>query len=124
MYTLDTNAIIYYSQGDPKATPIMRDVFERNAPIFVSTLTELELFSFSSISAQEENNIECFLNEIRIVPLTSGIARIAADLRRLYPRTKAFDSAIAATALFTNSALVTRNTKDFERIEGLKIIEI
>lgn len=124
MYTLDTNAIIYYSQDEPKAASVLENIFQINAPIFVSTLTELELFSSVSISTQEENTIERFLSEIRIIPLTSDIARIAADLRRLHPRIKAFDSAIAATALFTNSTLVTRNLKDFEPIQGLELLAI
>jgi predicted nucleic acid-binding protein len=64
------------------------------------------------------------LSTVRIIPLISRIARIAGDLRRLYPRLKTADGAIAATALFTNCTLVTRNARDFKRIEGLRFLKI
>ncbi len=72
----------------------------------------------------QEVRIEAFLRRVRIIPVFSNIARIAGDLRRLYPRLKGFDSAVAATALFANSTLVTRNIRDFEQIEGLSLLAI
>jgi len=49
---------------------------------------------------------------------------LAGDLRRLYPSLKPLDSGIAATSLYMNSTLATRNVRDFQRIEELSLLEI
>lgn len=123
MYTLDTNAIIYYLGNEPKAAPLIADLFSQEYPIFISTITEIELFSSTKISPQEFTRIERLLKTISAIPLDSAIARIAASLRRLY-NLKLGDSAIAATAIFTNSILVTRNIADFKKITNLKLLKI
>ncbi len=126
MYTLDTNAIIYYLQDDAAAVNMLRPIFnDETASVFISTMTELELFSYPAMTSEEEAAIEELLaNTVRIVPVTSSIARMAGDLRRLYARLKPFDSAIAATAIFAHTKLVTRNVRDFEHIEELDILAI
>ena len=78
-----------------------------------------------AMTSEEEAAIEELLaNTVRIVPVTSSIARMAGDLRRLYARLKPFDSAIAATAIFAHTKLVTRNVRDFEQIDELDILAI
>lgn len=124
MYTLDTNAIIYYLKGEEAAVNVLQPILDEDAPIYVSTITELELFSYAGLTAEDEARIDTALSMVRIVALTSGIARIAGDLRRLYPRLATPDSAIAATAIFTNSTLITRNVRDFEPIGGLSVLPV
>jgi predicted nucleic acid-binding protein len=124
MYTFDTNPIIYYIDDEPAAVAMLDDLFMRAVPLYTSTITELELFSYPALTEEEEVRIEAFLRRVRIIPVFSNIARIAGDLRRLYPRLKGFDSVVAATALFTNSTLVTRNIRDFEQIDGLSLLPI
>lgn len=124
MYTLDTNPIIYYTDDESAAVTALEDLFSQAVPLYVSTITELELFSYPAMTAEEEARIETFLTAVRIVPVTSSIARIAGDLRRLHPSLRAFDSAIAATAFFTSSTLVTRNVRDFQGIDGLNLLPI
>lgn len=68
--------------------------------------------------------IETALSMMHVMPLTSSLARIAGDLRRLYPRLATPDSGIAATAMFTTSTLITRNVRDFEQIDGLSVLPI
>jgi predicted nucleic acid-binding protein len=43
VYTLDTNAILYYLKDDNNAVTILRSVFAQNSPVYVSAVTELEL---------------------------------------------------------------------------------
>lgn len=123
MYTLDTNAIIYYLKGDRSAISTLEDIIQKDVPIFVSTITETELFGFSAIRNEEIQGIEGFLTIVAIVPLDSRIARIAGFLRREYGM-KIPDSVIGATALMTGTALVTRNVKDFKRVPNLSILKI
>ena len=124
MYVLDTNAIIYYTDDEPAAIAALEPLFSANQPIYISTLTELELFSHAALTEEEEMRLEAFLEAVHILPLTSQIARIAGDLRRAHAGLKAFDSGIAATALFTHSQLITRNIRDFHDIDGLSLLAI
>ena len=124
MYVLDTNAIIYYTDDEPAAVAALEPLFSANHPIYISTLTELELFSHASMTEEEEIRLEAFLEAVHILPLTSQIARIAGDLRCLHAGLKAFDSGIVVTALFTHSQLITRNIRDFQDIDGLSLLAI
>jgi predicted nucleic acid-binding protein len=123
MFVLDTNAIIYYLKDEQSAVKVIDKIFAQNSIVYISVITELELLSFSNLTTNELNKIEEFLQIVAIVPLDSRLARMAANLRKLY-KIKTVDSIIAATSLYTGSALVTRNIKDFQKIIGLKLIQI
>jgi predicted nucleic acid-binding protein len=92
-------------------------------PLYVSAITELELFAFSNLSATEEALIEQLLTTVAVMSVDSHIARLAAFIRRQY-RLKVPDSTIAATAMFTGSTLLTRNTRDFEKVPHLSLLKI
>jgi len=123
VYTLDTNAILYYLKDDADAVASLGNIFSQNVPLYVSAITELELFAFSNLSAVEEGLIEELLTTVAVISVDSRIARLAAFIRRQY-RLKVPDSAIAATAMFTGSTLVTRNTQDFKRVSNLSLLKI
>lgn len=118
MYTLDTNAIIYYLKGDEDSVRILNKIFSENLPLYVSALTETELFSFSYLTPRDVERIEGLIRTVAVIPVDSRIARIAGLLRRKY-RLAIADSVIAATALFTGTTLLTRNIRDFKRIPNL-----
>ena len=124
MYTLDTNAIIYYLDRDPAVVILLDRLFDNvDATFYVSTVTELELYSYPDLNDDEEAAITQLLTDMFVVPLDSRLARYAGYLRRLY-RLKTPDSAIAATAMLTKTTLLTRNVDDFRQIDDLKIQEI
>ena len=124
MYTLDTNAIIYYLDRDPAVVVLLDRLFDNvDATFYVSTVTELELYSYPDLNDEEEAAITRLLTDMFVVPLDSRLARYAGYLRRLY-RLKTPDSAIAATAMLTKTTLLTRNMDDFRQIEYLKVQEI
>jgi len=121
VYTLDTNAIIYYLQDDPRAVPILQGILDDPAiPVYISAVTEAELFSFPSLTDDEAQRIENILCTVFVIPLDSQIARAAANIRRTY-RVKLPDSVVAATALFTGSPLLTCNAQDFKKILTLRL---
>lgn len=122
-FTFDTNAIIYYLKGDKKVSSVIEKILNDNPSIYISTITEVELFGFSKITEIEVYQIEKILETVSIIPLDSKIARMAARIRQLY-KLKTADSVIAATALFTGSVLVTRNVKDFSRVIDLQVKSI
>jgi len=123
VYTLDTNTIIYYLKDDPDAVAALRDIFSRDTPLYISAVTEIELFGFPTLNDQEAEQIEALLRTVAIISVDSRIARTAGLIRRTY-RVNIADSVIAATALFTGTTLLTRNTRDFRKIPNLSLRQI
>lgn len=123
MYTLDTNAIIYYLKDDQDAVYLLSDIVAENSPLYISTITEIELFSFPKLSDQEADQIDEILRTVAIIPVDSRIARTAGLIRRTYHINIA-DSAIAATALFTGTTILTHNSRDFRKIPNLSVRHI
>lgn len=121
MITLDTNVVIYYLKGEVSVAVALEPIIRGYVPMFIATVTEAELFSSPTMTTEESERIEFLLPSFSIIPLDSQIARKTAELRRLYPKIKLADSVIAATALFTHSTLLTRNTRDFKKISGLVV---
>lgn len=113
-YLLDTNVILLHLKEGFFHPVKIDDVFA------VSVITEAELFRLPGLGAKEIKAIDKFLGICTVLPLTSEIARRAADLGRTR-KNKLPDLLIAATALEHNLVLVTKNTKDFHKIPGLEI---
>lgn len=120
MITLDTNVIIYYTKSDPAVVDFVSELLARNAGIQISSVTELELFSYPNLSTDEVDKIERIMKTIFVVSLDSKVARLAGTIKRLY-RLKIADAAIAATSLFTKAPLVTRNVRDFQKVPDLEL---
>ena len=123
MYTLDTNAIIYYLDEDPAVVPVLEPILAQDIAIFVSVVTELELLSHPGLTEEDIVEIAQVLMSMVVFPLESRLAQLAGTLRRQY-RLKTPDSIVAATALLTRTTLVTRNIRDFQNIEALLLLPI
>jgi len=98
----------------------LNGIIESNFPLFVSTMTEIELFGYSAITEAEAKKIEEILKTTTIISIDSRLARIAGTIRSRYGFGVA-DSTIAATALMTGSILLTRNVKDFKKEPNLSV---
>ena len=120
MYTLDTNAILYYAQNEVHAVARIDRLFATMLPIYVSAASVTEALSPKLLPASEREAIEGMLRGLIFVPVDMPIARQAAELRSSYGL-KLGDAMIAATTLFTGSSLVTRNIRDFRRVPSLAI---
>jgi len=123
VYTLDTNIIIYYFNGGATILAFLRDQITQGAPLFVSTVTEHELYSYPHLTPQEVTRIDALLTTLTVIDVDSRIAQLSGQLRAAYG-IKALDSMIAATALMTGTTLATRNVRDFHRVPNLDIREL
>lgn len=123
MYTLDTNAIIYYLKDDLEAVPALNHLFSQDTPLYISAITEVELFGFPKLNDEEAEQIEAVLRTVAVIPVDSRIARTAGLIRRVH-HVNIADSIIAATALFTGTTLMTRNTRDFRNVPNLLVRKV
>ncbi|WP_249070299.1 type II toxin-antitoxin system VapC family toxin [Argonema antarcticum] len=98
---LDTNIVLYFL-GGRLADPLPAGQY------FVSVITEIELLSYPSISADEETQIRNFLTKITVVAIEANIKELTIGLRKKY-RLRLPDAIIAATAQSLNATLLTND---------------
>ncbi len=120
-YLIDTNiAIEYIGETLPeKALYLLDSIFDNH--FYISVINKIELLGFASITKEEELKFRELINAAEIIELNEDIVNSTIDIRKTY-KTKLPDAIIAASALFNNFTLITRNTKDFNKIEGLDIL--
>lgn len=95
----------------------------------IASITRLEIEYGLKINSDAERRIgkvlRDFCNSIEILSFDIGCADRAADIRASLKRRGkpigAFDLLIGATALRHGLVLVTSNTREFERIDGLVV---
>ena len=131
-YLLDTNVIseIRKPDGNAKVKALVDSL--RQEDVFISAISIGEICYGVEKLPESRKKTELLLwltqklpdrFDRRIIPLDVDIM---AEWGRLQARTKRtlppFDSLIAATALARRMVVVTRNTKDFEDIEGINLL--
>lgn len=122
--TIDANVVIAYLSGEQPVIQTLTELQKSGIPLFLSTVAETEILSFTGWSEEERRTTERFLEEnFTSIPFDRTIARIAAEIRRT-TRIKTPDAAIAATAYFTHTPLLTRNIRDFRKVQNLPIRKI
>lgn len=126
IYMLDTNICIYVINSRP-AIVLERFRLERIGDIVISSVTAAELaFGVAkSGSARNRQALEMFLSTLEILPFDESTIWHYGDLRtnleRLGQPIGTLDTMIAAHALAIGTILVTNNTREFERVPGLRL---
>jgi tRNA(fMet)-specific endonuclease VapC len=126
-YLLDSNVCIrLINNSSPAVTT--RLAAQQPQDILVSTITQLELYYGAYRSAQRDRNLEIlqrFFIQFNIIHLDSEAAiiagRIRAELAARGTPIGPYDVQIAAIALANGLILVTHNTGEFTRVNGLQI---
>ena len=118
-FVIDTDIFIDNLRGHDKAAEFIRNSLKEETHF--SAITETELLAGKECSDQKKKeNVLHMLALFDKIVVDNQIAQLAGDIRREY-QTAIPDAIIAATAISTNSVLITRNTKDFEKIDGLQV---
>lgn len=125
-YMLDTNICIYTIKNKPQA---VREAFnQHDERMCISSVTLMELIYGAEKSASPEKNlrvVEGFIARLEV--LNYGIdaavqtGQIRAELAKAGTPVGPYDSMIAAHARALGLILVTNNTREFERINGLRL---
>lgn len=122
--TFDTNILIAYLDKEEPVFSACKNYKENGTPFILPAMVEAELLAYPHWNMEQRATVEQFLESSFIfVPLDRTIARLTASLRR-QTRLKSPDATIAATALFTNTPLATRNARDFKNVPGLQLITL
>lgn len=103
----DTNILIDYLNGVDAA----RIELDRYSDRLISAVTWMEVL-IGVRSDEEEDVVEMFLRDFRVVDITRRVARDAILLRRR-SRMKLPDALVRASAQAEAALLVTRNIRDF-----------
>jgi len=118
-HLLDTNILskIFYGSVDVKD-------FVDNLVVGVETIVYIECIQ-GSISNSDKRLIKRSLQSLKFYPLTNDIAQKAIELIDTYSNSHGLllaDAVITATALEYSLTLITYNTKHFQFIKGLKLL--
>lgn len=127
MYLLDTDTLIYFLKGN--ATVIGNFKACANMPKAISVISYGELVYGSRRSERILENLAKVHRLAELYPIVDvtravmdSFGEIKAQLVSGGKTIDDFDLLIGCTALVLNYAVVTNNTKHYEKIPGLKIV--
>jgi tRNA(fMet)-specific endonuclease VapC len=128
MYLLDTNSVIYFFKGMGK---VSKNLFLHSPKdIFIPSIVIYELevgIAKSNNSKKREEQLNLLLEQIQIIDFGKKEAEVAASIRatleKLGTPIGPIDTLIAGCAKANNLTLVTNNTKEFIRVNGLTIVD-
>ncbi len=119
---VDTDILIDVTRGMESSIRSLQTYAERSEPA-ISVVTQLELLIGSRDKA-ELQKIERFIARFEVLWIDPLISSQSVNLIRQYRLSHGLllaDSLIAATALTLNLPLLTKNQRDFQFIEGLRL---
>lgn len=120
------NTCVFFLRGKLNLDTLIRQKGRENC--FISEVTVIELrygAENSDNPAKSHKSVDAFIGGLSIIPIYGSIRRYAKEKVRLReigkPLHDEFDLLIGVTAIENKLTLVTDNTKDFERLDGIKM---
>lgn len=126
MYLLDYNTLIYFFKQQGQVANHLKKVPASQVAIPSVVLFELEYGVLRSTRPQEQRQgIDAFLRVYRVLSMDHACAKSAAWIKHTLALAGTpighFDQLIAGMALAHNLTLITPNTREFERVPGLRV---
>lgn len=117
-YILDTNILIYLSQGKPNVKKMLQSL--KREYFFLSTISSVEVL-MGAKNEKDFKELNRLIHQFAPLDMNSAIGRESVALNKKHPQKLKFkDLLIAATAQVEGLTLVTAD-KDFLKIKGLKV---
>ncbi|RZK13754.1 MAG: type II toxin-antitoxin system VapC family toxin [Flavobacterium sp.] len=118
----DTNTVIYYLQKQLSlpAERFIDEILSISRPA-ISAITEIELRCWKAATENDIIVLNNFINDSFVYELYSDVKNKTVEIRKEY-NLKLPDAIIAATALVNDFTLLSRNSKDFIRIDDLEFV--
>lgn len=125
-YLVDSDWVVDYLKGRPNALTLLDGLLHEGLAISIITFGEVyEGIYYSRDPKHNEAIFRNFLRGVSILGINRPIARqfaiIRGDLRGKGQLIGQPDILIAATAIYHDLTLLTRNMKDYQRIPALKL---
>jgi len=117
-YLIDTDVLIDYIRGNSQAIKFLENT---DNDLFISAITVAELFA-GVREGSEQDKINVFISAFEFLPITHQIAQKGVLIRRDYGKSHGIgfgDSLIAASAIETDSTIVTLNFKHFQMFKNV-----
>ena len=109
-FLLDTNTVIYLTTRG-NSIPIEIEKQLDKADLFISVISEIELYSKPEIMQTEEKNLRTFISErISVIDLSIAVKKETISLRR-NTKNKLPDCIVAATAIVLDAVLLTADKR-------------
>ena len=126
MYALDTNTVIYFFKDMGNVASHLFSVPPHEIALPSVVLYELQVgIAKSSSPEKRSSQLDELLTVVRVLTFseheTAITARIRAALEKAGTPIGPLDIMIAGIALAHQATLVTHNTKEFSRIDGLRL---
>lgn len=125
---LDTDTLTYFLKGNPIVTVRAIQYIEQYGQLNTSLITQYELLHglLYKDARTQLPRVELLLSHHHVLALTAESVRLSAavyaDMKRRGTPLAHTDVLIAGVAMAGGFALATNNTRHFERIEGLQLV--
>ena len=126
MYLLDSDTCVDVLRGQDRVTEHLERI--HSTFVYISTITTFELMHGaikSSNAASAMERLLRFIRQVNELPFDRDAANAAAHIQRNLLVRKApigpYDLLIAGHAVSRNLTLVTSNTREYQRVDGLTI---
>lgn len=129
MFLLDTNIVSYWMRGDEKIVSRLKD--QKPSDLSLSTITLAEILYGIEKSPVKKRlrreRIDAICSQLDIFPFDKAAAyeygKIRSILEKKGTPISERDLQIASIATANQFQIVTRNTKEFNRVPKLKVID-
>ncbi len=120
-FLIDTNILIYFFDGklsDEQKEKVI-SIFEKSFNI--SVITKIEFLGFKDyLDSEKYSQAKEFIKHANVIQLSDDLVETIIEIKQEY-NIKLGDAIIATTALVNNLTVVTRNQKDFDKIDGVVV---
>lgn len=125
MWVLDTNTLIYFFKGEGRVADHLLSKAPQDIGIPAIVLYELQVgITKSSSPEKRSGQLAELVSVIQVLPFHQREAQMAAQVRATLENQGQpigpYDTLIAGTALAHGAILVSRNTREFARINDLR----
>jgi len=119
-YLIDSNVVIDYLSGKiPEKGMLFMNGIIDDIPN-VSVISKIEVLGYKT-TPEVYRLLSGFFKDSIVLGLSDSVVEQTIELRKRY-KIKTPDAIIAATAIVNQLKLLSRNTKDFEKIKGLDVL--
>lgn len=127
MFVLDTNTVIYFFKGMGGVSERLLSTPPGEVALPAVVLYELETgIAKSSAPGRRRHQLDLLVAASRVLPFGQSEARAAAAIRAALELAGSpigpLDNLIAGTTVAHRGVLVTRNTRELERVDGLAVV--